>query len=322
MTVALVFSDIGRRDLGLIRLEPVVETGTESSAPNSAHVIVLGNEKGGSGKSTTAMHIIVALLKSGRRVASIDTDSRQRSLTRYVENRERWTVKSGIALEVPSHHAVPLGDGDTVRDIEEREYNALAEAIDRIAGDFDFVVVDTPASNSYLMKLSHSLADTLVTPLNDSFIDFDVLGRVDPETLEVKARSHYSDLVSAARQQRQVVDGTRTNWVVVRNRLSTLPSRNQRNVVAGLRNLASVLDFKLADGISERVIFRELFPLGLTVFDSLDRRTLGRPPTMSHLAARQEVRELIDSLGLPMPMRPLAGTSHLALVGAPAILAK
>ena len=302
----LIFSDIGRKGLGLIRLEPVDDIIRDSRAPASAHVIVLGNEKGGSGKSTTAMHIIVALLKSGRRVASIDTDSRQRSLTRYVENRERWTRKSGLPLEIPSHHAVPLGDGEVVRDIEEREYNALADAIDRIAGDFDFVIVDTPASNSYLMKLSHSLADTLVTPLNDSFIDFDVLGRVDPETLEVTGRSHYSDLVTAAMQQRRVVDGVTTNWVVVRNRLSTLASRNQRDVVAGLRNLSKVLDFKLADGISERVIFRELFPLGLTVFDNLDRKTLGRPPTMSHLAARREVRELVESLGLPEPERPVA----------------
>jgi chromosome partitioning protein len=304
-------------------LEPVVDRGRESRAPASAHVVVLGNEKGGSGKSTTAMHIIVALLKAGRRVASIDTDSRQRSLTRYVENRERWTRKSGKPLEIPSHHAVPLGDGDTVRDIEEREYNALAEAIDRIAADFDFVVVDTPASNSYLMKLSHSLADTLVTPLNDSFIDFDVLGRVDPESLQVTGRSHYSELVAAARQQRRVVDGVTTNWVVVRNRLSTLASRNQRDIVAGLRNLAEVLDFKLADGISERVIFRELFPLGLTVFDNLDRQTLGRPPTMSHLAARREVRELIDSLDLPMPTSAVTAGPGLRIVAsAPAALAK
>jgi chromosome partitioning protein len=172
------------------------------------------------------------------------------------------------------------------------------------------------------MKLSHSLADTLVTPLNDSFIDFDVLGRVDPETLEVTGRSHYSDLVTAAMQQRRVVDGVTTNWVVVRNRLSTLASRNQRDVVAGLRNLSKVLDFRLADGISERVIFRELFPLGLTVFDNLDRKTLGRPPTMSHLAARREVRELVESLGLPMPAPPAAAGAGLMVAAAPAAFAK
>ena len=45
----------------------------------SAHVVVLGNEKGGSGKSTTAFHIAVALLKAGQRVATIDLDCRQKA---------------------------------------------------------------------------------------------------------------------------------------------------------------------------------------------------------------------------------------------------
>lgn len=301
-------------------MDPIVgEFRTKRAVPRSAHVIVLGNEKGGSGKSTTAMHIIVALLKTGARVASIDTDSRQRSLTRYIENRERWARKSGTALDLPTHFAVPLSDGDSVREMEQREYSALADAIDRVASVFDFVVVDTPASNSYLMKLTHSIADTLVTPLNDSFIDFDVIGRVDPETLEVIGGSHYSELVVNARRHRRAVDGVKTNWVVVRNRLSTLASRNQRNIVQGLRNLAAVLDFKLADGISERVIFRELFPLGLTVFDSLDRQTLGRSPTMSHLAARREVRELIESLDLPVEHAPAVvggGSAEIAAASA------
>ncbi len=297
-------------------MEPPVDDPQSKPAPRAAHVIVLGNEKGGSGKSTTAMHIIVALLKAGRRVASIDTDSRQGSLTRYIDNRKRWMRKSGVVLDVPEHFSVPLGDGQIVSDIEHREYNALARAIDEISATFDFVVVDTPAANSYLMKLSHSIADTLVTPLNDSFIDFDVLGRLDPDTLEVVETSHYAALVTDARHYRHTVDGVRPNWVVVRNRLSTLASRNQRDVIHGLRNLAEVLGFRLADGISERVIFRELFLLGLTVFDSLDRKTLGRAPSISHLAARREVRELIESLDLPGAAPRPAGTAGGADVSA------
>ena len=61
----------------------------------SAHVIVLGNEKGGSGKSTTALHIAVALLKAGQRVATIDLDSRQQSFTRYIANRQAWARRTG-----------------------------------------------------------------------------------------------------------------------------------------------------------------------------------------------------------------------------------
>ena len=291
---------------------PVDDPKPAAAASRAAHVIVLGNEKGGSGKSTTAMHLIVALLRAGRSVASIDADSRQGSLTRYIDHRRRWARKSGAALDMPEHFSVPLGDGQIVRDIEQREYDALARAIDTIASTVDFVIVDTPAANSYLMKLSHSIADTLVTPLNDSFIDFDVLGRLDPDTLEVVETSHYASLVNEACNYRHTVDGIRPNWVVVRNRLSTLASRNQRDVVHGLRNLSAVLGFRLADGISERVIFRELFLLGLTVFDSLDRKTLGRAPSMSHLAARREVRELIEALDLPGSTPRAAGIDALA----------
>jgi chromosome partitioning protein len=301
---------------------PVNGPKATSAAPPGAHVIVLGNEKGGSGKSTTAMHLIVALLRAGCSVASIDTDSRQGTLTRYVDNRKRWSRKSGLALDMPEHFSVPLGDGKVVSDIEQREYDALAQAVDAIANTVDFIVVDTPAANSYLMKLSHSIADTLVTPLNDSFIEFDVLGRLDPDTLEVVDTSHYAALVNEARNYRNKVDGIRPNWVVVRNRLSTLASRNQRDVVHGLRNLSAVLGFRLADGISERVIFRELFLLGLTVFDSLDRKTLGRAPSMSHLAARREVRELIEALDLPGSRAGNIAVAEAApIVAAPLVVA-
>ena len=268
----------------------------------SAHVIVLGNEKGGSGKSTTAMNLIVALLKAGLRVASIDTDSRQRSLTRYVENRTRWAREAGLPLELPEHYLVRPGEGATVGEIEAREFNTYAEVIDRIEGAFDCIVVDTPASDSYLMRLSHSMADTLITPINDSFIDLDVLGQVDPRRLAVRKTSHYGAMVCEARDHRRRVDGKATDWIVVRNRLGTLASRNQRNVIGGLKALQASLGFRLADGISERTIFREFFSLGLTALDRLDRDLLAGEPTMSHLAARREVRELVEFLHLPPPL--------------------
>jgi len=267
----------------------------------SAHVIVLGNEKGGSGKSTTAMHLVVALIKSGFRVASVDTDSRQRSLTRYIENRARWARRSGLELELPAHYVVKLGAGEVVREIEAEEFTAYVDIILKIEREFDFVVVDTPASDSYLMRLSHSMADTLITPINDSFVDLDVLGQLDPESLTLAAPSHYAELVRAAIDQRQRVDGKVTDWVVVRNRIAPLFSRNQRKVIKGLKELATALDFRVADGISERVIFREFFPVGLTAFDTFDKRTFGIEPTMSHVAARNEIRELIGCLGFGKP---------------------
>jgi chromosome partitioning protein len=287
----------------------------DSRRPRPAHVIVLGNEKGGSGKSTTAMHVIVALLNEGARVASIDTDGRQRTLTRYIENRAWWARKMSIALEMPKHFAVPLAAGELVSDIEGREFRAFAEAISRAEHGYDFVVVDTPGSNSYLMRVSHAMADTLITPINDSFIDFDVLAQVDPETFDIRAPSHYSALVADARKQRTLVDERAMDWVIVRNRLSTLDSRNRRQLVRNLETLSGQIGFRMADGISERLIFRELFPRGLTALDRLDKTTLGSEPTLSHLSARREIRALIDMLNLPTArkrgeQRPLSSPAN------------
>jgi chromosome partitioning protein len=268
-------------------------------APSPAHVIVLGNEKGGSGKSTTAMHIIVALLKSGARVASIDTDGRQRSLSRYVENRALWKQKTGVALELPTHFTVPHGEGETVADVEGREFRAFGEAVSRTEYGYDYVVVDTAGSNTYLMRVSHAMADTLITPINDSFVDLDVLARVDPETFAVQTPSHYAELVGESRRQRRLVDNRDMDWVVVRNRLSALRTRNRKKIDQSLKQLSGQIGFRIANGISERVVYRELFPRGLTALDTLDRRTLGGEPTLSHVSARDEIRNLLQILGLP-----------------------
>ena len=171
--------------------------------PFSAHVIVLGNEKGGSGKSTTAMHVAVALLQAGQRVATIDLNSRQKSFTHYVENRRDWAERAGIKLEMPVHYCVARGFGPRLDEIEAQEFAAFAEAVSAVENSHDFIVIDTPGNNSYLMRLAHSMADTLITPLNDSFVDFDVLGSVDQTTFEVVGVSHYAEMVREARRQRR-----------------------------------------------------------------------------------------------------------------------
>src|SRR6478735_7293630 len=138
----------------------------------SAHVVVLGNEKGGSGKSTTALHIAVALLKAGQRVATIDLDCRQQSFTHYINNRSAWARRTKLDLELPLHRCIKLGEN------ENSEFLQFMEAVSAVESSFDFIVIDTPGTDSYLMRLAHSMADTLVTPINDSFLDFDVLGTV------------------------------------------------------------------------------------------------------------------------------------------------
>jgi chromosome partitioning protein len=266
----------------------------------SAHVVVLGNEKGGSGKSTTALHIAVALLKAGQRVATIDLDSRQQSFTHYIENRRAWAARARIKLEMPTHYCVPRAETNSLDANEAKEFASFAAAISAVEHNHDVVVVDTPGSDTYLMRLAHSMADTLVTPLNDSFVDFDVLGTLDQTNFSVTGESHYANMVREARRQRRLVDGKLTDWIVVRNRLAALGSRNKRLVGDGIAELAKRMGFRSVDGFAERVVYREFFPRGLTALDELDEQTLGIRPNMSHLTAREEVVGLLNSLHLPL----------------------
>ncbi len=268
--------------------------------PQSAHVVVLGNEKGGSGKSTTALHIAVALLKAGQRVATIDLNSRQKSFTHYIDNRRTWAERARIKLEMPTHYCIPRAEGSSLDANEAKEFAAFSAAISAIEHNHDVVVIDTPGSDTYMMRLAHSMADTLITPLNDSFVDFDVLGTLDQTNFTVTGESHYAEMVREARRQRRLVDGKLTDWIVVRNRLSALGSRNKRLVGDGIAELAKRMGFRYVDGFAERVVYREFFPRGLTALDDLDEHTLGARPNMSHLTAREEVISLLNALHLPL----------------------
>lgn len=270
----------------------------EKAAPAKfARIIVVGNEKGGSGKSTIAMHIAIALAKSGQSVATIDLDSRQKSFTHYIENRRAWARHVGRDLDVPEHICFGTVSYPTAED-EAAGCKAFAEAVDALANKCSFVVIDTAGQDSYLMRLAHSLADTLVTPLNDSFVDFDVLATVDPQTLRVTGSSHYAQMVTEVRDQRRLLGSGGADWIVLRNRLSMLGSRNKRILGERLQELSQRLHFRCAEGLAERVIFREFYPRGLTAVDDLDELTLGARPTMSHLSARLEMANLLAAIGL------------------------
>ena len=263
-----------------------------------AHVLVIGNEKGGSGKSTTAMHIVVSLLSDGARVATIDLDARQGTFTRYIENRAAYASGKGLDLPMPEHQAV-AASGDPVD--EKARFEA---ALERAVAAFDVVVIDTPGSDTHLSRLAHTWADTLLTPLNDSFIDLDLLARVDPDTLKIVRPSIYAEAVWKQRQVRSMQGQRPVDWIVMRNRLSSIAARNKRDMSTVIEALAKRIGFRTAQGLSERVIYRELFLNGLTLLD-LKRGTSGSKAgpslTMSHVAARQEVRDLVAALNLPLP---------------------
>lgn len=270
----------------------------EATRECNARVIVVGNEKGGSGKSTVAMNIAVALMKAGRRVATIDLDGRQKSLTTYVENRCAWAKHVGQELEIPDH--VAFDETVNFPDTEQRAAGCktLTETVAKLSQDNEIIVLDSPGHDSYLSRMAHSIADTIVTPLNDSFLDFDALGTVDPATFALTGIGQYGRMVEEARSQRQLLDGRTIDWLVLRNRLSMVNSRNKRQMADMLQELSRRLNFRSVDGLAERLIFREYYPRGLTAVDDLDRRTLGARPTMSHATARFEVETLLREIGL------------------------
>ncbi len=255
------------------------------TGPHNTHVIVFANEKGGTGKSTTAVHVAIALAVKGARVACLDLDHRQRTLGRYLDNRTETIRRTGSDLIVPRHRTA---------------HEDFEQAYDEMLVDADFLVIDTPGRDDPMARIAASRADTLVTPMNDSFVDFDLIGQVHPETFKVTRPSFYSELIWDARKARAKVDGSTIDWVVLRNRLQHIEARNMRRVSDALNQLAKRVGFRIVPGLGERVIYRELFPSGLTMLDAKEFGAMG----LGHVAARQELREMMAGLQLPEPAVP------------------
>ena len=265
---------------------------------NQAYVIIVGNEKGGSGKTTTSMHLITALLRLGFKVGSVDVDPRQRSLTNYIENRKQTMAEQKVKLPMPDHICVERGNSGVAQEAQEQERERFEVAMERLLPANDFIVMDGPGNDTFLSRLAHSYADLVITPINDSFIDLDVLGKVDGSTLKVLKPSIYSEMIWEQKMKRAKRDGGSIEWIVMRNRLSNIDARNKRYMTQALQELSRRIGFRLAAGFSERVIFRELFLQGLTVLDVMDTSSNVRV-SLSHVAARQEVRDLLVALKLP-----------------------
>ena len=262
-----------------------------------ARVVVIGNEKGGTGKSTTAMHLIVGAMREGARVASIDLDSGQASLTRYVTNRQTFAEEHRVSLVVPEHHRIVLSTSDSRTDAAKEDLERLSDELMRLSENYDVIFVDSPAGDSAVARGAMAFADTLVTPVNDSFIDLDLLVRLEGDPPQPIGPSRYSEAVWEQRKVRARSGGDPIDWVVLRNRIASLSSRNQVSVAEILDELSQSIGFRIADGFGERVVYRELFVQGLTVLD-LREVGAGVSLSMSHLAARQEVRRLLDFIGL------------------------
>lgn len=272
----------------------------------SSRIIVVANEKGGSGKSTIAINIAVALLRAGHSVATLDLDTRQRSLTHYIDNRIAWSRESGREIVTPAH----ISFADEIENLDPADQGALHElclkTIQQLAAAHGFVIIDTPGHDAPHIRAAHLLADTLVTPINDSFVDLDVLGTVEPKSFSVVGVGHYAQVVADARKARQDLN-RKLDWIVLRNRLSHINTRNKRLVGDALADLSRQLDFTIVEGLAERLIFREFYPRGLTAVDDLTEATMGTRPTLSHASAALEMQNLIRPiLGIVAPQDELA----------------
>jgi chromosome partitioning protein len=266
------------------------------SAP---HIVVMGNHKGGSGKSTFAMHIIIALLKAGKRVAFFDLDVDHQTLTRYVENRREWASQNKLELEMPDRY--PVTEEHSVssewnNSVDLTQFMSQLKKIES-GHEHDFIVIDTPGGAQHLSLVAHGMADTLITPINDSLVDLDVMVAIGPKDLEPQP-SRYANTVARAVEARRTVCGRTTDWIVVRNRLELLPSHNQRQIEHVLEAIRTRLGFRTVRGLSERNVYREFFAAGLTAFDTIEGPVSGAKPSPSSLLARLEVRELIQDVGL------------------------
>ena len=277
------------------------------------HIIVIGNEKGGSGKSTIAMHVIVGLLRLGFKVGTIDLDCHQASLTNYLKNRVRMAARHALDLPMSEHIRLKRVEGRDLMRIRVEEQNQLDAAIEKLSVNNDIIVMDTPGSDRYLSIMGHSYADVLMTPMNDSFVDLDLLAKMDPDTKKMIKPSIYTDMVHDIRKNRMERDGKHMKWVVLRNRVGHMNSRNRQELETMLGGLSDDLAFDIGPEFGERVIFRDMFLQGMTL---LDLKETGRSlKTMSNLAARQEVRHLVKMV------LPNASVGTMALLGAGSVQA-
>jgi chromosome partitioning protein len=267
------------------------------SAPAGPILIVFGNEKGGSGKSTAALQTAIALLYRGFRVGTIDLDARQGTMTRYLRNRYLFSARTPLAKTLPCPLHLPIDRSRAVTEAEQKaeDMSFLAMAMDELGNSCDYIVVDTPGADTHLNRLAHGLADTLITPMNDSLVDLDVLATIDPLTQAVIGPSFYTRHVHELLSAKAAQLGRPTRWFVMRNRLSALDNNNKRTIDIILTRMAATHGFQVLGGFGERLIYRDLFLQGLTASD-LAAGVINAPLTASQQAAVQETNGLIAAI--------------------------
>jgi len=251
--------------------------------PN-AHVVVFANEKGGVGKSTLAFHCCVSLCDAGYDVTVVDLDRQQQTLARALTNRDATARSLDVDLPRPRYLV-----------LESQSGALLSQEIARVGSASDFVIIDVAGSDSAIARRAIALADTLVTPVNSSFVDIDLLGCFNPVTMQLKGEGHFTRLVNELRIERQARNLKPLDWVVMKNRVRSSERRQQSRIDQALDQLAETARFRLGIGLSERVAYRELFLFGLTHLD------VKHIPGLAKMQVRttEEITRLIVDLALP-----------------------
>jgi chromosome partitioning protein len=241
------------------------------------------------------MHLAIGLLQRGASVGSIDLDSHQQSLSRYLSNRRLWCLDNSVSLMAPDHRLIEPSLQDSRSAAFQQDLQSLNDALATLKSRCDIVLVDCPAGDGSLSRAAHAAADVLVTPLNDSFIDLDPLLQFRPGSFQLLALGAYFRMLWELRNERHRQGRKAFDWIVLRNRLSGLADQNKKDLSHILGKVAPIMRFHLAQGLGERIIFRRLFAQGLTLFDIDEAKTFILP-SHSHEAARSELGDLLDLL--------------------------
>lgn len=264
---------------------------------NNSYVIVVGNEKGGSGKSTLSIHLAVSYLYAGYKVATIDLDGRQGTLTHYIENRIRYANDKKIKLPMPEHLVVTPAQFSNKKSSAEDEAQLDAE-IEELKKEYNIIIIDTPGTFSHLSNAGHKNADILMTPVNDSLVDIDVIANIDPYTKKILSESQYTNNIREIQKKREELGKANLRWIILRNRISHIDAKNKREIDAILKLLQSEIGFSYISGIGERVVYREMFLKGLTILDLME---IGKNEiSLSHIAAKNELLSVLNTIGIPL----------------------
>ena len=259
--------------------------------PNkSAHIIVISNEKGGTGKSTICMHLAIKLLQEGFSVATIDLDGRQGTLSKYIDNRKTFRSVKGIYLPTPEHFCY-IPESNPLK--YQQSLDQLNQQIRTLSNKFDAILIDTPGTKNYLFEEAHKFADTLITPISDSLIDLSVVSNIDFAQNKIKGPGPYAEFIWDIKKYLAARGKPYLNWIVVGNKAATIHSKNKNVVFNYLEDIAKLYGFRFLQGLKDRVIYKELFLEGLTVLD-MSHDKLKMKMSMSHLAARREIKNLAE----------------------------